>query len=298
MTRTYYEIFGVKRTATGDEIRAAYLALVKRHHPDVAGSGDAPGGPDMIALLNRCYSVLKDPRQRAAYDAQLGRQVPARQAPVSVRRAVVPHTRKAPRSDWRLALLVAGIAAAAVLVELARGPLADAYDAGSLFAWGRASAQERPERPLRARDIARATEVATAVSPDEAERISNRCFDAAQQDLDLASAKLCIVFDDAFLYWRQNASDYDSMPLYFRDEITRMRHLNALGGSDDPERTLADLRDVTFRALLSQLTRVPIGSAVTASSTAPAKELESGSGAARSQNGTHAQKKYPVPVHI
>lgn len=298
MTRSYYEIFGVKRTASGDEIRAAYLALVKRHHPDVAGPGGGGSAPDMIALLNRCYAVLKDPRQRAAYDAQLVHQSPSRQAPVSVRRAVVPHAHKAPKRDWRVPLLVAGLAAAAVLVQVARGPIIDAYNAGSFLTWGRAAAQPRPERPLRAQDVARATELATTVSAEQAERVSNRCFDAAQQDTDLTSAKLCIIFDDAFLYWRQNASDYDTMPLYFRDEVTRMRHLDALGGNDDAERTVAQLRDMTFKALLSQLTHVPIGTAVSPGSVAEPERLQSGSGGARSQNGTPVEKKYAVPVHI
>jgi hypothetical protein len=164
--------------------------------------------------------------------------------------------------------------------------------------WGRAAATARPLRPLRAQEIAGATRLATTVSTGDAERISNGCFDAAQQDLDVTAAKLCIIFDDAFLYWRQNASDYDTMPLYFRDEVTRMRHLDALGGTEEAERTLAELRDLTFRALLSQLTRAPAETRATGLGPAQAEKAESGASATRSQNGTQVEKKSAVAVHI
>ena len=65
MTRTYYEIFGVSRTATGDEIRTAYIGLMKQYHPDVADEPADSKAPEMVALLNRCYAVLRDPRKRA-----------------------------------------------------------------------------------------------------------------------------------------------------------------------------------------------------------------------------------------
>jgi hypothetical protein len=142
-----------------------------------------------------------------------------------------------------------------IVAQLARATIGDSgYAAGSFLSWGRPASDLKLERPLRPRDVANEAQLATTVSADIAIGVSKHCFDTARDSDDVTSAKLCIIFDDAFLYWRQNANDYDAMPLYFHDEITRMRHLDALGGAgDDADRTLAQLRDLTFRALLAQL---------------------------------------------
>jgi hypothetical protein len=276
LTRSYYEIFGVKRTATSDEIRAAYLALIKRYHPDVAGSAGA-GGADMVPLLNRCYAVLKDRRKRAAYDAQLARQTSAEQTPRSGRRAVVLHAPRAARGRSRIPLLVGAVTAVTAILLLAHGSSSESNGSDSLLTWDRAVAKPAAERPLSGHEIARVTEVATHASADEAERISSQCFNAAEQNLEAASAKLCIVFDDAFLYWRQNANEDDDLPLYFREEMTRIRHLDALGGTEDAERSLGQLRDLTFKALLSQLTQARLPAGATNASVAPRQKLEIGS---------------------
>lgn len=255
MTRTHYEIFGVERTASREEIRAAYLSLVKQHHPDVIGA-KAGGTPDTIALLNRCYAVLRDPRKRAQYDTQLVRDSDSRQLAPYVRRDLVVHRAPVPQRHWRIPLAIAAIAALAIVAQLAHATIADGggFAAGDFLSWGRPVSDVQLERPLRAADIANEAQLATTVSADIAIGVSKHCFDTARETDDVTSAKLCIIFDDAFLYWRQNANDYDSMPLYFRDEITRMRHLDALGGADEnSDRLLAQLRDVTFRALLAQL---------------------------------------------
>lgn len=61
----HYEVLGIPRTASADAIRAAYLTLVKRYHPDVAGD---EGSDEMMAALNEAHDVLRDPAARAAYD--------------------------------------------------------------------------------------------------------------------------------------------------------------------------------------------------------------------------------------
>ncbi|XP_020570970.1 uncharacterized protein LOC110018084 [Phalaenopsis equestris] len=61
-----YSLLGVGRTSEAAEIRAAYRALQKRCHPDVAG----PAGHDMAILLNQIYSLLSDPASRNAYDRE------------------------------------------------------------------------------------------------------------------------------------------------------------------------------------------------------------------------------------
>ncbi|MEZ5218093.1 MAG: J domain-containing protein [Ilumatobacteraceae bacterium] len=69
---THYELLGIQPTATADEIRSAYRALARRHHPDAVSGGSAvgPGGPSM-AELNEAWRVLGEPSRRAVYDASL-----------------------------------------------------------------------------------------------------------------------------------------------------------------------------------------------------------------------------------
>lgn len=65
----YYEILGVRRDATQDEIRKAYRRLAHKFHPDVATDA---GSEDKFKDISVAYATLKDPEKRAAYD-QLGR---------------------------------------------------------------------------------------------------------------------------------------------------------------------------------------------------------------------------------
>lgn len=66
-----YELLGVERSASQQEIRRSYRWLQKRCHPDVAGSV----GHDMSILLNQAYATLADPNERAAYDQSLADSV-------------------------------------------------------------------------------------------------------------------------------------------------------------------------------------------------------------------------------
>ncbi len=65
-----YEILGVGRSATPDEIHAAYRRIAQMCHPDVCGRIDAA---DRMARANKAYRVLKDPATRKRYDALLRR---------------------------------------------------------------------------------------------------------------------------------------------------------------------------------------------------------------------------------
>ena len=67
--KDYYEILGVPRTATADEIKKAFRKLARVHHPDVAKNKTA--GEAKFKEINEAYEVLSDPEKRHKYD-QLG----------------------------------------------------------------------------------------------------------------------------------------------------------------------------------------------------------------------------------
>jgi molecular chaperone DnaJ len=61
--RDYYEILGVSKSASAEEIKKAYRKLAMEHHPDRHGGDDV-----QFKELGEAYEVLKDPQKRAAYD--------------------------------------------------------------------------------------------------------------------------------------------------------------------------------------------------------------------------------------
>ena len=66
--RDYYEVLGIHRDATQDDIRKAYRTLARKYHPDVSDESDAE---EKFKEVGEAYEVLKDPEKRTAYN-QLG----------------------------------------------------------------------------------------------------------------------------------------------------------------------------------------------------------------------------------
>jgi hypothetical protein len=64
-----YAILGVKRNATGEEIRSAYRAIARKCHPDVSNT---PESAARFTLISKAYSVLREAETRKRYDAMLG----------------------------------------------------------------------------------------------------------------------------------------------------------------------------------------------------------------------------------
>lgn len=71
--KDYYDILGVARTATPEEIRSAFRKKAREYHPDVAK--DKIQGAEKFKEVNEAYEVLSDPAKRVKYD-QMGREVP------------------------------------------------------------------------------------------------------------------------------------------------------------------------------------------------------------------------------
>lgn len=69
---THYANLRVARNAPPEVIRAAYKALMQKHHPD-RNPGDAEA-ERIVRLLNTAYAVLNDPKQRAQHDAWISTQ--------------------------------------------------------------------------------------------------------------------------------------------------------------------------------------------------------------------------------
>jgi len=80
---THYDVLGVDATASIGDVRRAYLALAREHHPDRVG-GDA----GTMRAVNAAWATLSDPGRRALYDLSLRAGAPS-----------VPHQAPVERSD-------------------------------------------------------------------------------------------------------------------------------------------------------------------------------------------------------
>ena len=63
--KDYYQVLGVERTASDEEIKKAFRRLARKHHPDI---NKAPEAAARMQELNEANDVLRDKERRAAYD--------------------------------------------------------------------------------------------------------------------------------------------------------------------------------------------------------------------------------------
>jgi molecular chaperone DnaJ len=63
--RDYYEVLGVDRNASADDLKSAFRSLARKYHPDINKEHDAE---EKFKEINEAYAVLSDPEKRAAFD--------------------------------------------------------------------------------------------------------------------------------------------------------------------------------------------------------------------------------------
>lgn len=222
---------------------------MKQHHPDAAAV--APQGTgSLAALLNRSYAILRNADSRARYDAHLVRQSAGR----AVRPGSGPVTallayKASNRNRSRLASALVALLAATLVFQLwtiwvNRFPPDKSYRTETRVA--------RPAPDLgRTMTMARKASASTAA---EAELYSRRCFEDANQHASPDDTDLCILFDEAYIYWNGNPVAGPQLPSYFHDAATEARHLRAIAGEDsDPLMRMEELRKLAYQALLAQV---------------------------------------------
>ena len=62
--RDYYEVLGISKNATKDEIKKAYKQLAKKYHPDINKENDG----EKFKEISEAYAVLSDDNKKAQYD--------------------------------------------------------------------------------------------------------------------------------------------------------------------------------------------------------------------------------------
>ena len=123
-----YQVLGVARSATADQIKSAYRELVKRHHPDLfPASAEKAAATERLRLINEAYAVLGNGAKRRRYDDSLTPKAAPRRRPTaerSRRRTAPPHRpvkpaaklRKVTRIRLRFTKKSAALCAAAALL--------------------------------------------------------------------------------------------------------------------------------------------------------------------------------------
>ena len=102
---TYYELFGITKDATADEVRDAFHAFCETFHPDLHVGRDPEEQQALGAIFKRgteAYQALGDHELRARYDEQLAAARPVRSNPPrmsSLRSPLLPTRTSAPPGE-------------------------------------------------------------------------------------------------------------------------------------------------------------------------------------------------------
>jgi len=65
LAKNYYDILGISKNASADEVKVAFRRMALKHHPDKGGGAEAE---EKFKEINEAYQVLSDPQKRSMYD--------------------------------------------------------------------------------------------------------------------------------------------------------------------------------------------------------------------------------------
>ncbi|MFN3946353.1 MAG: J domain-containing protein [Allosphingosinicella sp.] len=236
---SYYERLGVPADADPRDIRAAYLRLMKHHHPDVAGSRR---DQEAARELNEAFAVLRDPDRRRLYDQDLARErarpapppPPMRPPPGHIYRPIVVRRPRPSFAARTLPLLLP------VLIAAAAGGLYMRY--GELPA---------PRVPLPAPAVEEEVRTPTAAplppvdyamvqkgvedlgwiagigGVAEAASYSRRCFEQFEEAPSALLFDRCAAFDNAAFWWQAEQRDGPPSPRFSSVDMS-VRHEDSL----------------------------------------------------------------------
>ena len=164
--RDYYEVLGLSKSASADEIKKAHRKLVRQYHPDVTKND--PASAEKFKEVQEAYDILSDPTKRQQYDqfghAGVGTAPPPNGDPFEAFRRAQQQGGRGGRTTWRASPGV-------TVEEFDMNDFANSGDFGSMFEQlfggrtggaggmggaprgGRASARARRPEPPRGSDI-------------------------------------------------------------------------------------------------------------------------------------------------
>jgi curved DNA-binding protein CbpA len=250
--QNHYEVLGVSRNADQSQIRAAYVSLLKRHHPDKASANEAQENAAEIQRIVGAYRALKDPRARAAYNARLRRAAapdfsmrpePARAG--KVRRAGKRFKLDTDTMSYVLMLVVAAIGLQLLVSRLL--VLGIPHSTATVLA-GTPAIGEVPVNP----QLESVVRSAGMMSATGASDYSARCFAAARRSRKAIAADPCVGFDMAYVYWRETAGGPLVIDAYFQPEAMSARAREAFSGLNPigAAARLQSVRAATLRTIM------------------------------------------------
>lgn len=245
----HYQTLGVHPSASAQEIRAAYLALIKRHHPDAQrhskGQEDA-----RVRELNVAYAALRDPAKRAEHDA--ARLIAERAA---IHSQAGPGQASAPawsnsqdRRNVRAFVLICCVAVGSAVIgaqsETTPYTLSsEPTEVEHVVALPARLPEVQPETPKNAHSDA--DYILSEGSPADAATHSTQCFKELVLSPELELLDRCVAFDLAAAHWL-SANGRATGSAFFSDAAMNQRHLGAFSalslGAATAARRVSELR--------------------------------------------------------